>query len=253
MLALGATKGEGSFITGGSLGNVQNVTRTEVGQPVGSFFGYQVIGVFQNQQDVDGNPKIADQKIGDLKFADISGPDGVPDGVIDAHDRTFIGSYIPKFMFGFYTTVGYKNFDLSIDFNGQQGNKIYNGKNAVRPDLYNFESRVKNRWHGEGTSNSEPRATSGGSNYEPSTYFIENGDFLRLRNLSIGYTFSSGLTSKLKISSIKIYLRATNLFTLTKYSGYTPEIASNDALGSGIDLGVYPLTSYYTIGLNMTF
>jgi len=253
VLALGATKGEGSFITEGSLGNGQNVTRTEVGQPVGSFFGYQVIGVFQNQQDVDGSPKIADQMIGDLKFADISGPNGVPDGVIDAHDRTFIGSYIPKFMFGFYATVGYKNFDLSIDFNGQRGNKIYNGKNAVRPDLYNFESRVKNRWHGEGTSNSEPRATSGGSNYEPSTYFIENGDFLRLRNLSIGYSFSSGLTSKLKISSVKIYLRGTNLFTLTKYSGYTPEIASNDALGSGIDLGVYPLTSYYTIGLNMTF
>ena len=253
VLALGATKGNGSFITNGSLGNSQNVTRTEVGQPVGSFFGYQVIGVFQNQTEIEGSPKIDGQKIGDLRFADISGSEGIPDGVIDAHDRTFIGSYIPKLMFGFYANVGYKNFDLSLDFNGQQGNKIYNGKNAVRPDLYNFESRVENRWHGEGTSNSEPRATSGGLNYEPSTYFIENGDFIRLRNLSIGYTFRSDWTTKLKFSSAKIYLRGTNLFTLTKYSGYTPEIASNDALGSGIDLGVYPLTSYYTIGLNLSF
>lgn len=245
---LGSSFGSDSFISSGSLGNGQLVTRTEVGQPIGSFYGYKVVGVFQNQAELDSEPKRSDQSIGDLKFADING-----DGIINASDRTNIGSSIPKFIFGFNTEISYKNFDLSLDFQGQTGNKIYNGKMAVRPDLYNYEDRVKNFWNGEGTSNTEPRPTAGGVNYEPSTYFIEDGSYLRLRNVRIGYSFPSSLTDKLRLTNARAYISGTNVFTLTKYSGYSPEIGGSDGFSSGIDLGIYPITSVYSIGLNLTF
>jgi len=248
VLDLGSTFGDGSFISSGSLGNGQLVTRTEVGQPIGSFYGYKVIGVFQNQAEVDASPTLSSQSVGDLKYADIT-----PDGVINSNDRTYIGSPIPTFIYGFNTELSYKSFDLSFDFQGQTGNKIYNGKMAVRPDLYNFEARVKDYWRGEGTSNSEPRPTAGGVNYEPSTYFIEDGSYLRLRNFRIGYTLPSALTRKLSLSKVRAYLSGTNVFTLTQYSGFSPEIGGSDGFSSGIDLGIYPITAVYSIGLNLTF
>jgi TonB-linked SusC/RagA family outer membrane protein len=248
VLDLGSSSGSDSFISAGSLGNGQLVTRTEVGQPIGSFFGYKVLGVFQNQAELDASPRRPAQVVGDLKYADL-----FPDGVIDAKDRTYLGSPIPKFVYGFSTEISYKSFDLSIDVQGQYGNKIYNGKNAVRPDLYNFESRVNNYWSGEGTSNSEPRPTASGENYEPSSYFIEDGSYLRLRNIRLGYTFPSSLSSKMKLTKARAYVSGTNVFTATDYSGYTPEIGGSDGFSSGIDLGIYPITSVYSIGVNLTF
>lgn len=248
VLDVGSSTGSDAYIVSGSLGNGQQVTRTEVGNPIGSFYGYQVIGVFQNQADLDGNPHRADQAVGDLKFADIN-----PDGIINTDDRTYIGSPIPKFVFGFNAEVAYKSFDLAIDFQGQTGNEIYNGKNAVRPDLYNFEARVKNFWSGDGTSNTEPRPTASGVNYEPSTYFIEDGSYLRLRNVRLGYTLPSSIADKLRLSKARAYISATNLFTITKYSGFTPEIGGSNVVSTGIDLGVYPVTAVYSIGLNLTF
>ncbi len=248
VLNLGASSGSDSFISSGSLGNSQLVTRTEVGQPIGSFYGYRVIGVFQNQAELDASPKLSEQAVGDLRYADIK-----KDGVINADDRTYIGSPIPSFIYGFNTEFGYKSFDLSLDFQGQSGNKIYNGKMAVRPDLYNFEARVKDYWRGEGTSNTEPRPTAGGVNYEPSNYFIEDGTYLRLRNIRIGYNFPASLTKKLSLTNARAYLSGTNVFTLTKYSGFTPEIGGSDGFSSGIDLGIYPITSVYSVGVNVTF
>jgi hypothetical protein len=248
VLDLGSSFGSDSFITSGSLGNGQLVSRTEVGKPIGSFYGYEVIGVFQNQGEVDSDPHRADQFVGDLKYADID-----PDGIINTDDRTYIGSPIPEFIFGFGTEISYKNFDLVIDFQGQTGNEIYNGKLAVRPDLYNFEARVKNHWRGDGTSNSEPKPTVGGVNFEPSSYFIEDGSYLRLRNIRIGYSLPQGLSSKLSLRKARFYLSGTNVFTATKYSGFTPEIGGTDVVSTGIDLGVYPITAVYSIGLNLTF
>jgi len=248
VLTLGLSPDSNAFIPSGSLGNGQLVTRTVVGQSVGEFYGYQVIGVLQNQNDVESSAIIPGEQPGDLKFADLNG-----DGTIDDKDRTYIGSYIPTFVYGFNASIGCGNFNLSVDFSGQLGNKIYNGKNAVRPDLYNFESQVADRWHGDGTSNTEPRATAGGINYEPSTYFIQSGSFLRLRSVTLGYTFSPKFTSKLKANQLSVYLRGTNLFTLSKYTGYTPEIGSDNALASGIDGGVYPITSIYSVGMNLSF
>ncbi len=248
VLDLGSAFGSDSFISSGSLGNGQLVTRTEVGQPIGSFYGYKVIGVFQSQAEIDASPTLSGQSVGDLKYADIT-----PDGVINSNDRTYIGSPIPTFIYGFNTEFSYKSFDLSFDFQGQTGNKIYNGKMAVRPDLYNFEARVKDYWRGEGTSNTEPRPTAGGVNYEPSSYFIEDGSYLRLRNIRIGYTLPSTLSQKLSLLKARAYLSATNVFTLTKYSGFTPEIGGSDGFSSGIDLGIYPITAVYSVGLNLTF
>jgi TonB-linked SusC/RagA family outer membrane protein len=245
---LGSSFGSDSFIFSGSLGNGQLVTRTEVGRPIGSFYGYKVVGVFQNQAELDAEPKRADQSIGDLKFADING-----DGVITTSDRTYLGSPIPKFIFGFNAEVSYKNFDISFDFQGQTGNSIYNGKMAVRPDLYNFESRVGDFWSGDGTSNKEPKPSAGGVNFEPSSYFIEDGSYLRLRNVRIGYSFPSSLSDKLRLTSARAYVSGTNILTLTKYSGYSPEIGGSDGFSSGIDLGIYPITAVYSVGLNLTF
>lgn len=246
---LGATSGSGSFISNGSLGNGQMVTRTVVGEPIGEFYGYKVIGVFQNEEELRNYPHIDGAQVGDLKFANLNSSDSV----IDEKDKTYLGSYIPKLMYGLVIELNYKAFDFSMDFNGQSGNKIYNGKNAVRPNLGNFESRVKNRWHGEGTSNSEPRATSGGPNYEPSSYFIEDGSFFRLRTISLGYTLPPKVLSKINVKQARVFIRGNNVFTMSKYSGYSPEISSDNALASGIDMGVYPSTAIYSIGFNVNF
>jgi hypothetical protein len=186
--------------------------------------------------------------VGDLIYVDQNS-----DGKINSFDRVFLGSPIPKFIFGISTAFNYHNFDLAIDVQGQTGNKIYNGKEAVRPDLYNFETSVLKRWTGEGTSNDAPRATTGGYNWVTSDRFIQDGSFLRLRSVTLGYTVAEKALQRAKIGKARIYLRGTNLWTLTKYTGYTPEIGSNDVLSSGIDYGAYPITAVYSIGANLTF
>jgi len=248
VLSLGTNNDDTGFISSGSLGNGQLVTRTVVGQSVGAFYGYNVIGVIQNETELSTSASLAGQGVGDLKFKDQNG-----DGIIDAKDRVYLGTYIPKFVYGFGASFNYKQVDLSLDFNGQTGNKIYNGKNAVRPDLYNFEASAAEGWSGEGSTNEIPRPTSGGINYEPSDYYLENGSYLRLRSFAFGYSFNQQWMTKVKIKSARVYVRATNLFTMTAYSGYTPEIGSQDALSSGIDLGVYPLTAIYSVGINLNF
>jgi hypothetical protein len=175
------------------------------------------------------------------------------DGKLNAEDRVYIGSPIPDFIYGFSLEGGWKGLGLSLDFQGQIGNDLYNGKEAVRPDLYNFEVHVLDRWTGEGTSNTEPRATPGGVNWLPSTRFIQSGSFLRLRSATISYDLPEKISSKMLMSSARVYLRGTNIFTSTKWTGYTPEIGGNDVLSNGIDLGVYPITAVYSVGLNVSF
>ncbi|MEM6343818.1 MAG: TonB-dependent receptor [Bacteroidota bacterium] len=235
------------FIQDGSLGNGQLVTRTETGIPVGSFYGFKVAGVFQNEEELGQFPTLSGQRVGDLRYEDING-----DGTINTDDRTILGSYIPDYLFGFNFSVGYKGFTLDADIQGQQGNEIYNGKRAVRPELYNYEGYIRDRWTGEGTSDTQPRLTTGGVNYSPSDWFIEDGSFLRLRSLTLSYDFSSSLVRRLRMQDVRLFLRGTNLYTLSRFSGYSPELASANVLSSGIDLGTYPITSVYTIGLNIS-
>ncbi|MGB3074693.1 MAG: TonB-dependent receptor [Chitinophagales bacterium] len=269
VLSIGGNSGIDSVLYGGNLGNGQLVTRSTVGIPIGSFYGYETDGIFQNEAELESYPHESLTGVGDLRFVDQNG-----DGEINSLDRVNLGSPIPDFIYGFNLEGSFKGFDMSIDFQGQVGNKIYNGKEAVRPDLYNFETHVIDHWTGEGTSTTEPRASAGGVNYAPSDRFVQDGSFLRLRNVSIGYTLPKSFSEKIKMSEARFYVRGTNLFTVTKYTGYTPEIGtsearavtngtgsagdldlspSTDVLSSGIDNGIYPITTIYSIGLNLTF
>jgi TonB-linked SusC/RagA family outer membrane protein len=226
----------------------RQVTRTRPGDPIGSFYGYQVIGVFQNTTELNSYPHLSNTEVGDLKFADANG-----DGFLTPADRINLGSPIPKFLYGFNVNLEFKRFDVIIDLQGQSGNKIFNGKEIIRPDPYNFEKRYFNFWDGEGTSNTEPRPSNGGVNYEPSSRYIYDGSFFRLRNLSIGYALPSSISSKAGVKTARAYIRATNLFTVSKFTGYTPEIVSGNPVTNGIDGGTYPVSRIFSAGLNLTF
>jgi TonB-linked SusC/RagA family outer membrane protein len=248
VLDIGGNSGTDSVLIGGYLGNGVPVTQSRVGIPIGAFYGYVTDGVFQDQAGLDAYPHTSQAGIGDLRFVDVN-----HDSIINGNDRTYIGSSIPKFIFGFNFNIEYKGFDFSIDFQGQTGNKIFNGKDVVRPDPYNFESHVKDRWTGAGTSNKEPRPSWGGYNYTASDRFILDGSYIRLRNITLGYTLPQDLSEKLTISRLRVYVKGTNMYTWTKFTGYTPEIASEDVLSNGIDKGGYPVSAVYSIGINLTF
>lgn len=232
------------------LGFAQNrtVSRTVQGLPIGAFYGYVVEGVFQSQAEIDASPSFSGTMPGDLRFADTN-----QDGVLNGDDRTFIGSPIPDLTYGISINANWKGFDLNLLFQGQTGSEVYNIKETVRPALYNYESHVLDFWNGPGTSNSEPRPTVGGNNWEPSTRFIQSGDFFRLRSVSLSYSLSNVILEKLKMNAVQIYLRGANVFTISQLTGYSPELASENSLTSNIDTGTFPVPSIYTIGLNLTF
>jgi TonB-linked SusC/RagA family outer membrane protein len=248
VLEIGGNSGVDSVLIGGSLGNGYTVTRTEVGLPIGAFYGYKTDGVFQTQDELNAYPHDGQAGVGDLRFVDVNG-----DGKIDGKDRTYIGSPIPDFIFGFNAGIEFKGFDFSINIQGQTGNKIFNAKEVVRPDPYNFEKHVLDRWTGPGTSNTEPKPSFGGYNYTPSDHFIQDGSFWRIRNIMLGYSLPASWLSKIHLQNVRIYAKADNLYTSTKFTGYTPEIGSSDVLSSGIDFGVYPITAIYSFGINLNF
>lgn len=248
VLSIGGASGVDSLLIGGYLGNGQPTTQSRVGLPIGAFYGYVTDGVFQTPEELAAYPHSSQAEVGDLRFKDVNG-----DGKLTTADRTYLGSSIPTFVYGFNFELGYKGFEFNADFQGQMGNKIFNGKELVRPDPYNFEQHVFNRWTGPGTSNVEPRSSFGGYNFSVSDRFIQDGSFMRLRNISIAYHFPEKIAKKLKLNDLRIYLKGTNVYTLTKFTGYTPEIGSFDVLSNGIDGGTYPVTAIYSIGLNLTF
>lgn len=248
VLAVGGSSGIDSVLIGGNLADGQAVTLTKVGLPIGAFYGYVTDGIFQNQTELDAYPHLSQAGVGDLRFKDVNG-----DGVINGDDRTYIGSPIPDFVFGFNFDLNYKNWDLAIGLQGQVGNEIFNGKNIVRPDPYNFEAHVWNRWTGEGSTNSEPRASYGGYNYLQSDRFIQDGSYLRLRSLIVGYRLPAKISNRLGMQRARLFFKANNLFTFTKYSGYTPEIGSQSVLSNGIDTGIYPIPRVFSVGINTTF
>lgn len=248
VLKVGGSSGIDSVLYGGPLSNGIKVTQSRVGLPIGAFYGFKTNGVFQNTDDLNAYPHLSTAVPGDLRLVDVNN-----DGKIDDNDRTFIGSPIPKFILGFNFEADYKGIDFSFDIQGVYGNKIFNAKDIVRPDPYNWEKHVLGAWTGEGTSNSEPRATYGGNNYLPSDKFVQNGSFSRLRNITLGYTLPSDITKKFAINQLRIYIKGSNIYTLTKFTGYSPEIGSSDVLSNGIDYGTYPVTSVYSFGINLTF
>jgi len=241
VLDLGTTK---QIISGWN-----NSSRTTVGEPIGYFYGYKAIGVFQNQAQIDAHATQATAKPGDLIFADLN-----HDGVINAADRTKIGSPIPKFMAGTNLMFGYKSFELMVDMYGSFGNDILNVK-AVESysSLDNFTTQFLGRWHGSGTSNTIPRITYGGQNKQWSTRWVENGSFWKIQTVRLSYNITSSLLKKVKIAKAQIYLDGENLHYFTKYHGSTPEISSSSPLVAGIDRKIYPMVAYYTFGAIITF
>jgi TonB-linked SusC/RagA family outer membrane protein len=247
----------GQPLVGDRVGNFA-VTRTDNGRPIGSYFILENTGVFQNQAQIDASAQ-KDARAGDLIYNDISGPAGIPDGRIDDYDRAYFGSYQPKLTYGFNGNVGYKGFDLNFGFYGTAGSKIYNGKKAARGTNQltdNIEASVaKDRWTPNNPSSTVPRATAGA--LQASTYFLEKGDFLRLNNLTLGYTLPTAMLAKAKIANLRLYVTGQNLFTLTGYSGFTPEIltAAGDRanLNQGVDVNTYPSTRTFAFGINLGF
>jgi TonB-linked SusC/RagA family outer membrane protein len=248
VLKVGGSSGIDSVLFGGYLSSGIPVTQSRVGLPIGAFYGYKTNGLFQTTADLNAYPHLSTAVPGDLRIVDVN-----KDGKIDGNDRTYIGSPIPKFLVGLNFDAEYKGFDFSFDIQGVYGNKLFNAKEVVRPDPYNWEKHVLGAWTGPGTSNSEPIASYGGNNYLPSDKFVQNGSFTRLRNVTLGYTIPSLLTKKIYIRQLRIYIKGSNIFTIARFTGYTPEIGSGDVLSNGIDYGTYPVTSVYSFGINLTF
>jgi TonB-linked SusC/RagA family outer membrane protein len=239
------------------------ITRTMAGQPIQSYLGYIVDGIFQTQAEVDASPtQSTGTRAGDLKFRDISGPDGKPDGVITAADRTFIGNYLPDFTYSVNFSGTYKNFDASLFFQGVQGNKIFNATRIITEGmarLFGSGTEVLNAWTPTNTNTNMPRAVSGdpNQNVRPSTRWIEDGSYLRLKNIVIGYTLPAGFlqsVTKGAVSSFRVYISSQNLLTLTKYKGWDPEIGTkNTTLTNGIDYGQYPAARSFQFGIQAGF
>jgi TonB-linked SusC/RagA family outer membrane protein len=239
--------GEGEYLEGGGFGISQPaISRMEAGFPMGYFVGYQTDGIFQNQDEIDNSAvtEVAAQP-GDFKFVDQNG-----DGVIDLDDRIDLGNPIPDATMGLNLSFDYKNWDFAAYAYASLGNEIV--RNYERnQQLVNKPNWYLDRWTGEGTSNTSPRATIGAtSNTVFSDFYVEDGSFVRLQNVQLGYTFSNDNS---KLDKFRIYISASNLVTLTEYKGYDPTVGNGAPIGGGIDNGFYPSASTFLLGINVKF
>lgn len=253
--------GDGAAIRQGSFtSNTINSTRTDVGQPIGSFYGYVTDGIYQTDAEATAaNDQPGNPRAGDLKFKDVDG-----DGDIDEDDQVFLGSGIPTFEYGINLTAEYKNFDLSLFFNGVSGNKLLNGtKYRGYFDFNgNYFADALNAWTPSNTSTNIPRNTQAdpGFNRRMSDFYLENGGFFRLRNAQIGYSIPDNILEKIKLEKVRFYLTAINLFTITDYTGYYPEVGRNgrgangrSILNTGVDEGSYPTPRTFQLGVQVSF
>ncbi len=244
-----------TFIPGdASFQSMGPVTRTLVGQSYNSFWGYQTAGIFQNMAEVNAYKNAAGGLIqpnarpGDFRWVDTNG-----DGVITADDEKNLGSPLPKYTFGLTLNLEYKGFDLMVFTQGAAGNKIFQGLRRLDIGTANYQTDALGRWNGDGTSNTYPRLTTNDTNgnfTNPSNFYLENGDYLRLKIVQLGYSLPSDVISKIGASKIRLFLTGENLLTLTKYTGFDPEIGGNVM---GIDKGYYPQARTVMFGANLQF
>ncbi|GHT13355.1 SusC/RagA family TonB-linked outer membrane protein [Bacteroidia bacterium] len=225
------------------------------GHPIGSFYGHVANGLFQTQGEVDnwstqivGTSSINGTAAGDIRFLDLDN-----NGVIDDNDRTFIGNPMPAWTYALNNSFSYKGFDLSIFFQGIYGNDVFNANRMYLEAMsaaQNQMATVLDRWTIEGSSNSMPRAVLGdpNKNVRSSTRFIEDGSYLRLKDLTLGYTLPASIAKKIAMNNLRLYFSCTNLFTISNYSGFDPEISVN-----GFDLGRYPVTRTFSVGIDVKF
>jgi len=230
--------------------NNSYLTIQKIGSPINAFYGYVTDGIFQNQQEVNNHAVQVSGGTapGDVRFKDLDN-----NGVIDQNDRTIIGNPNPTWIFATTQTLRYKSFDLSVFLQGVAGNDIYNVNNITSEGMsaaHNQTHRVVNRWTAEGTSSSMPRAIYGdpNQNCRASDRFIENGSYLRIKNITLGYTLPQNFLRKICIEQARINISCENLATITGYRGFDPEVDIN-----GIDSSRYPLARTFSVGLNLNF
>ena len=238
-------------------GGVGSTNITKIGYPIGSFYGYKQIGVYMDQKDLDSNPKLSNSKVGDVKFEDIDG-----NKTIDANDRTVIGNNIPDFTWGITNQLRYRNIDLSFLIQGVQGNDILHLGKRFYTQIEGNQGQMKdvlNRWQSEQNPGDgwTPRANAQttGQNNAISSRWVEDGSFVRLNNMTLGFTLPQRIMKQTSLESLRVYLSGQNMLTWTKYSGFNPETSFNQdsALAPGTDYGMYPLAKSFTLGFNLTF
>lgn len=239
-----------------------NITRTDLGQAYQRFFGYQILGIFQTQAEVDsyvGADKTTklqpNAKPGDLKFANLKN-----DNIINGDDRTYLGNPNPTVSYGLTVNLGYKNFDFIVFGSGSGGNMIFQGLRRLDISSANYQTKYLNAWTATNTSASLPRIVNGdpNGNYSKLTnLYLENGNFFKLRTMQLGYSLPKSLIGKWGMDRLRVYILAENLFTITKYSGYDPEIGVSPDSGGGaqfgIDRGFYVPAKAFVFGLNLGF
>ncbi len=242
----------------GSQNNNAALSVTQAGMPIGFFYGYVVEGLYQSDLDVLQSPaaiSIGGAHPGDLKYKDISGPDGKPDGQITADDRVMIGNPTPDFTYGASIALNYKGFSLGIDVGGVYGNEVFRSWGSLESGFQrvNYPAYKLNRWHGAGTSNWDPVLNEGHTiNKHGSTYNIEDGSYFRIRNIQLSYSFSQSLMSELRMKGIRVFVNVQNLKTWKNNSGYTAEFGG-DATSFGYDVAGGAIPVVGTAGINVTF
>ena len=234
-------------VTGFGLGG-QEFARMEVGLPIGYFYGYQTAGIFQTQAEVDEHATQTNANPGDLRFVDLN-----EDGKITPDDRTNLGDPIPELTMGMNFSFDYKNFDFNMYAFASIGNDIV--RNYERNlALTNRPAYYLDRWKGPGTSNTFPRVTTGATgNTLFSDFYVEDGSFVRLQNVQVGYSLNSEEATRFGLDKLRLYLSASNLFTLTNYKGYDPTASNGNPLGGGLDNGFYPSPKTFILGVNLNF
>jgi len=239
------------FVEGGSFGVGQPLpARMQVGFPIGYFYGYQTDGIFQTQAEVDAHPSQAalgaEAQPGDIRFKDVN-----KDGVINSDDRTNIGNPIPDFTMGLNFSLQYKNFDFLAYTFVSLGNEIVRNYERAQPNVNRLSTSL-DRWTGPGTSNKVPRLTTAATtNNIFSDYYVEDGSYLRLQRVQLGYRLPETTLRRIGIEEVRLYVAISNLFTLTKYTGFDPAASSGEPIGSGFDSGFYPAARTYTLGFSI--
>ncbi|MDX6183461.1 TonB-dependent receptor [Flavobacterium sp. Fl-77] len=237
------------------------INRTQVGQAYNSFYGFKTNGIFQTQAEIDSYQNAAgvviqpNAKPGDFRWQDLNG-----DGKIAAEDRTFLGTSLPKYTYGLTLNLDYKGIDLLVFGQGAGGNKIYQGLRRLDIINANYQTEVLGRWTGPGSTNSYPRVTTDDTNKNfsnPSDFNLQKGDFFRFKTIQVGYSLPSDLINKISLQKVRFYLTGENLFTITKYNGFDPEVGGPTASGmdnvQGVDRGYYPQAKSYMLGVNLQF
>lgn len=248
-------EGNKNFVNFANFQSMPNISRLQVGSPYGSFFGYKTAGIFQNQAEINAYTSSGgmliqpNAKPGDFRWVDTNN-----DGKIDDNDKVYLGNSLPKYTFGLTVNLNYKNLDFMVFAQGQAGNKLFQGLRRLDILYANYQSKILDRWTGEGTSNTAPRLSASDPNKNftsMSDYYLQSGDYVRVKLIQLGYTLSKDVSQRFGAKKVRFYITGENLFTFTKYTGYDPEIAANDTYG--IDRAYYPQARTFLLGANIQF